>query len=133
MLSGGRWTIQTAPLSGLSDGNASEPLSSGDLDVFLGGSGCSASEPCNLSGVSCPTVTFCAATGTYHTVDLDTSGVLIETYQAGKWTSNALPALELNKSEMAQLPITLDEVECPRTGEPACLWDPGQAGTRCSR
>ena len=65
------------------------------------------------------TVSFCVAIGTYNAVGPGASGVLIETYQRGHWTASALPAKELDAAELAQLPITMDGVKCPKAG--ACV------------
>ena len=54
--------------------------------------------------------------------------MLIETYQRGHWTASALPAKELDAAELAQLPITMDGVKCPKTGACVALGSIGGLG-----
>jgi len=80
---------------------------------------CTAAADCEPQGVSCPTVNFCIAIGTYNPVGPGATGLLIETYEGGRWTASALPAKELDAAELARLPFTMNGVVCPKAG--ACV------------
>ena len=131
-LAGGKWTTQTVALDALSGANAPQTLpgAPGVRNVLFGGGPglCTAAAVCAPAGVSCPTVSFCVAIGTYNAVGPGASGVLIETYQRGHWTASALPAKELDAAELAQLPITMDGVKCPKAGACVALGSIGGLG-----
>jgi hypothetical protein len=96
-LSGGVWTASTAVLAGLNPPASAQPNG-------------------NLTAVSCPTVGFCVAAGTY----TDSSGLgqgLIETWTAGATSAaTTAPSTDLSPPADYDPSVTLRSLACPAPG-----------------